>query len=190
MLQYITRRLLQFIPVFFGVTLRAVPHHRLSCPGDPIQMRAERRPCPRRSTSSSASSTGSISPGTCSTVNYPRRTACSKGDLGTSITTGRPVSDDPRGDSYPYTIKLALRRDHHRDHRRDRGGHHLGGQAVLVLGRLRHACHVDTRVAAGVLARHDAAVRSSASGSRTRRTGSSTCRSRAHRAAASRTGCT
>ena len=104
MFQYIYRRLLQFIPVFFGVTL-ILFFVTTILPGDPIRLRAGEK---------------SISPAVYAQlrhdygfdrpwyIQYGRyMNSLVHGDLGTSISTGRPVSDII-ADTYPYTMRLAF----------------------------------------------------------------------------------
>ena len=78
-------------------------------------------------------------------------------DLGTSIYNGRKVLDI-LGETYPYTVKLALSAIILEIILRDRCGYRFGYQEELVLGHSRHALDFDTRRAAGLLARHHASV--------------------------------
>ena len=104
MLQYITRRLLQFIPVFFGVTL-VLFFITTILPGDPIKMRAGERSMSPAVYEQLRAEYGFDQPWYVQYVTYLQNLA--QGDLGTSITTGRPVKDII-ADSYPYTVKLAF----------------------------------------------------------------------------------
>ena len=104
MLQYITKRLLQFIPVFFGVTL-VLFFITTILPGDPIKMRAGERSMSPAVYEQLRAEYGFDKPWYVQYVTYLKNLA--QGDLGTSITTGRPVTAII-ADSYPYTVKLAF----------------------------------------------------------------------------------
>ncbi len=154
MLQYITRRLLQFIPVFFGVTL-VLFFITTILPGDPIKMRAGEKSMSPAVYEQLRIEYGFDQPWYVQYVNYLKNLA--QGDLGTSITTGRPVERHHRRQLSLHR-QARLRGDHHRDHRRCWCGDCGGGQALQHLGRLDDAGHVDTGRVAGVLARHHAPV--------------------------------
>ncbi|MEI7814688.1 MAG: ABC transporter permease [Coriobacteriia bacterium] len=104
MLQYISRRLLQFIPVFFGVTL-VLFFITTILPGDPIRMRAGEKSMSPAVYEQLRKEYGFDKPWYVQYVTYLNNLA--HGDLGTSITTGRPVRAII-ADSYPYTVKLAF----------------------------------------------------------------------------------
>ena len=107
MLQYIVRRILQFIPVFFGVTLILFLIDRRSCRVIRSRCRSGEQRCrPQRLRSSSCTSTGSTSRGTCSTSSYlgnlaPRRPRA-------SVSTGPTGHRHPQADATPTRIKLAF----------------------------------------------------------------------------------
>lgn len=104
MLQYITRRVLQFIPVFFGVTL-ILFFITTVLPGDPVRLRAGEKSMSPAVYEELRHEYGFDQPWYKQYVNYLNSLA--HGDLGTSISTGRPVRDIIV-DSYPYTMKLAF----------------------------------------------------------------------------------
>ena len=104
MFQYIVRRIVQFIPVFFGVTL-ILFFITTILPGDPIKMRAGEKSMSPAVYEQLRHDYGFDQPWYVQYVNYLK--ALAQGDLGTSISTGRPVTDIIK-DSYPYTVKLSL----------------------------------------------------------------------------------
>ncbi len=104
MLQYIRRRLVQFIPVFFGVTL-ALFFITTILPGDPVSMRAGERKMDPALYRQLMHEYGLDRPWYVQYVSYLDDLA--HGDLGTSIYTGRSVLDIYK-DTYPYTLKLSL----------------------------------------------------------------------------------
>jgi ABC-type dipeptide/oligopeptide/nickel transport system permease component len=104
MFQYIYRRILQFIPVFFGVTL-ILFFVTTILPGDPIRLRAGEKSMSPAVYAQLRHDYGFDKPWYKQYASYLN--ALVHGDLGTSITTGRPVSDII-ADTYPYTMKLAL----------------------------------------------------------------------------------
>lgn len=104
MLKFIVRRLLQFIPVFFGVTLLLFFITTI-LPGDPVALRAGEKKLPPAVYEAMRHEYGLDLPWYQQYVNYLGNLA--KGDLGTSISSGRRVTDVFK-DAYPYTVKLAL----------------------------------------------------------------------------------
>ena len=105
MLRYIFKRLLQFIPVFLGVTLLLffISYHM---PGvDPAQMRMGERAVTPEFRAAFEAAHGFDQPWYIQYKNYLIR--LSQGDLGRSYMSGRAVSD-PLVDRYPYTVRLAL----------------------------------------------------------------------------------
>lgn len=117
MFRYITKRVIQFIPVFFGVTLALFLISNFMPGADPIQMRfGERSPSPELK-AQLIQEYGLDQPWY---VQYGKYLAAlspvkrvdgslewTGPDLGTSIYTGRQVTDI-LSETYPYTIKLAL----------------------------------------------------------------------------------
>ncbi len=102
--QYIARRVLQFIPVFIGVTLLLF-FITTVLPGDPVRMRAGERPMAPEVYEELRRAYGFDKPWYVQYVNYLKDLA--QGDLGTSIRTGREVSDIFR-ETFPNTVRLAL----------------------------------------------------------------------------------
>ena len=105
MLRYIIKRLLQFIPVFLGVTLLLFIISNFMPGVDPVQLRmGERNPTPEERAAFAAQH-GLDRPWYIQYKNY--LVDLSQGDLGRSFLTGRAVTDI-LADRYPYTLKLAL----------------------------------------------------------------------------------
>ncbi len=104
MFQYIYRRILQFIPVFFGVTL-ILFFVTTILPGDPIRLRAGEKSMSPAVYEQLRHDYGFDRPWYAQYGHYLDSLA--HGDFGTSITTGRPVRDIIV-DTYPYTMKLAF----------------------------------------------------------------------------------
>jgi ABC-type dipeptide/oligopeptide/nickel transport system permease component len=104
MLQYIARRILQFIPVFLGVTLLLFVLTRV-IPGDPVAMMAGQRVQSPVILAQMRHAHGLDLPLPQQYLRYLGEIL--RGDFGTSITTGRPVSAI-FAEKYPYTVKLAL----------------------------------------------------------------------------------
>ena len=104
MLQYIVRRLIQFIPVFFGVTLLLFFVTTI-LPGDPVRLRSGDRAMSPQLYQELRHAYGFDQPWYIQYVNYLKNLA--QGDLGTSIRTGREVTDIFR-ETFPNTVKLAL----------------------------------------------------------------------------------
>ena len=117
MLQYITKRIVQFIPVFFGVTLALFLIANFMPGADPIQMRFGERTPPPEVKAQLIEQYGLDKPWYVQYGKYlvalsPVKTvegelAWTGPDLGTSIYTGRPVTQI-LAETYPYTIKLAF----------------------------------------------------------------------------------
>jgi len=104
MLKYIFRRLLQMIPVFFGVTILLFIL-TVVLPGDPIAMRMGERNMTDQQRASLEKAYKLDQPIYVQYVDYMQRLF--HGDLGESYRQGRPVTDIYR-DLYPNTVKLAL----------------------------------------------------------------------------------
>ena len=104
MLQYIVRRLVQFIPVFFGVTLLLFFITTI-LPGDPVAIRAGEKPLPPKVYEELRRAYGLDKPWYVQYVDYLKQ--LSQGDLGTSIYTGRQVSTIFK-ETFPNTVRLAL----------------------------------------------------------------------------------
>jgi len=117
MLQYMTKRVIQFIPVFFGVTLALFLISNFMPGADPIQMRFGERTPPPEVRAQLIAQYGLDQPWY---VQYGKYLAAlspvkqvegdlkwTGPDLGTSIYTGRPVSTIFL-ETYPYTIRLAF----------------------------------------------------------------------------------
>lgn len=118
MLQYIVRRILQFIPVFFGVTLLLFVIANYMPGADPIQMRYGERTPPPAVKAKLIEQYGLDLPwyqqygrylGGLSPVKYDKADGLHFGqvDLGTSIYSGRKVATI-LGETYPYTLRLAV----------------------------------------------------------------------------------
>ncbi len=105
MLQYIFRRILQFIPVFLGVTLILFLVANYMPGADPIQMRLGEKSIAPELKQQMIELYGLDDPWYVQYKNYLVDLA--QGDLGTSIYNGRPVSTI-LAETYPYTIKLAF----------------------------------------------------------------------------------
>lgn len=105
MLKYIGRRILQFIPVFFGVTLILFLIATYMPGSDPIQMKVGEKKVSPQLRAQLEKQYGLDKPWYIQYGNYLVK--LTKGDLGKSISTGRPVSDILL-EKYPYTLKLAL----------------------------------------------------------------------------------
>lgn len=104
MLQYITRRVLQFIPVFFGVTLLLF-FITTVLPGDPVRLRTGERAMSPQVYAELRKAYGLDDPWYVQYAHYLGKLA--KGDLGTSIYSGQKVSDVLKN-TYPYTMRLAF----------------------------------------------------------------------------------
>lgn len=105
MLKYIIRRVIQFIPVFFGVTLILFLIANYMPGSDPVQMKVGEKKVTPELRKQIEHEYGFDRPWYVQYGDYLYK--LTKGDLGTSIATGRPVSQ-MLADTYPYTIKLAL----------------------------------------------------------------------------------
>ena len=104
MFRYIARRLVQFIPVFFGVTLLLFFITTI-LPGDPVRLRTGEKAMSPEVYQTLRHAYGFDKPWYVQYVTYLKN--MSKGDLGTSIRNGRPVVTIFK-ESFPYTVKLAL----------------------------------------------------------------------------------
>lgn len=117
MAQYITKRIIQFIPVFFGVTLALFLISNFMPGADPIQMRFGERTPPPEIRAALIEQYGLDQPWYVQYAKYlaalspikkvDGEWAVTGPDLGTSIYTGREVTDI-FAETYPYTIRLAL----------------------------------------------------------------------------------
>jgi ABC-type dipeptide/oligopeptide/nickel transport system permease component len=117
MFQYISRRVLQFIPVFFGVTLALFLIANYMPGADPIQMRFGERTPPPAIKAQLIEQYGLDQPWYVQYGKYLAALSPVKSvegqvtwtgpDLGTSIYTGRPVTTI-LAETYPYTLRLAL----------------------------------------------------------------------------------
>lgn len=105
MLRYILRRIVQFIPVFLGVTLILFLIANYMPGADPIQMRIGERSIDPALKAQLVHEFGLDRPWYEQYVRYLGDLL--KGDLGTSIYNGRPVATIFR-ETYPNTIRLAL----------------------------------------------------------------------------------
>ncbi len=105
MLNYIFKRLLQFVPVFFGVTLILFLVANFMPGADPIQMRLGERSIDPALKARLIQEYGLDRPWHEQYISYLGD--LSRGDLGTSIYNGRPVATI-FAETYPYTIRLAL----------------------------------------------------------------------------------
>ncbi len=104
MLKFILRRLAQFVPVFFGVTLLLFFVTTL-LPGDPVAMRAGERHMDPRTYQALRHAYGLDKVWYAQYGTYLDKLA--HGDLGESISSGRPVLQIFQ-DTYPYTLRLSL----------------------------------------------------------------------------------
>ena len=104
MLKYIARRVLQMVPVFFGVTILLFVL-TVVLPGDPIAMRMGERNMSDAQRLAARKALGLDKPIYVQYADYIVR--LSKGDLGESYRQKRPVSA-VFGDLYPNTAKLAV----------------------------------------------------------------------------------
>jgi ABC-type dipeptide/oligopeptide/nickel transport system permease component len=103
MFQYIVRRIAQFIPVFFGVTLMLFLITTV-LPGDPVALRAGEKKLPPAVYASMRHAYGLDKPWYNQYVDYLGSLA--KGDLGTSIASGESVAS-MLPDRYSITVTLA-----------------------------------------------------------------------------------
>ena len=167
MVQYILRRLAQFVPVFLGVTLLLFFITTI-LPGDPVALRAGQRQLPPAVYAALRHSYGLDKPWYVQYVNYlgslsPVHVGPKGGlqltgpDLGESISSGRPVLDIFK-ETYPYTVRLALSAIIIEILVGIGVGIVAAVRAVLRLGHARDARDVGPGGSAGVLARPDAAV--------------------------------
>jgi ABC-type dipeptide/oligopeptide/nickel transport system permease component len=105
MLQYIFRRILQFVPVFLGVTMILFIVANYMPGADPIQMRMGERSIDPALKARLITEYGLDRPWYEQYGTYLGNLV--QGDLGTSIYNGRPVLTI-FAETYPYTIRLAL----------------------------------------------------------------------------------
>jgi len=103
MTRFITRRLIQFIPVFFGVTL--ILFMMTTVLGDPIRLKFGERAADPAVYAQLVHEHGYDKPWYVQYVNYLGDLA--HGDLGVSVKTGRSVIAILQ-DTYPYTVQLSL----------------------------------------------------------------------------------
>jgi ABC-type dipeptide/oligopeptide/nickel transport system permease component len=103
MTRFITRRLIQFIPVFFGV--RLILFMMTTVLGDPIRLKFGERAADPAVYAQLVHEHGFDKPWYVQYVNYLVDLA--HGDLGVSVKTGRSVISILQ-DTYPYTVKLSL----------------------------------------------------------------------------------
>ena len=104
MLKYIARRVLQMVPVFFGVTILLFVL-TVVLPGDPVAMRMGERNMTDAQRLAARKALGLDKPIYIQYADYIVR--LSKGDLGESYRQKRPVTA-VFGDLYPNTAKLAV----------------------------------------------------------------------------------
>lgn len=117
MLQYIGKRLIQFVPVFFGVTLALFLIATYMPGADPIQMRFGERTPPPQIKAQLIKQYGLDQPWYVQYAKYLQalspvkrvegRLVLTEPDLGTSIYTGREVTTIFR-ETYPNTVRLAF----------------------------------------------------------------------------------
>lgn len=105
MLKYILKRVMQFIPVFFGVTLILFLVSNYMPGSDPVQIKVGEKHVTPELRAAIEAQYGLDKPWYVQYANYLVK--LTQGDLGNSISTGRPVKDILL-EKYPYTIKLAL----------------------------------------------------------------------------------
>jgi ABC-type dipeptide/oligopeptide/nickel transport system permease component len=103
--QYIFRRLLQFIPVFFGVTLLLFVISTYLPGADPIQLRVGEKSISPQLRQQLLHEFGLDQPWYKQYANYLKNLA--QGDLGQSLNNGRSVNQILK-ETYPYTVKLAF----------------------------------------------------------------------------------
>ena len=103
MFRFISRRLLQFIPVFFGVTL--ILFLMTTVLGDPIRLRFGERAVNPEVYQQLRHDQGFDQPWYKQYLDYLNDLA--HGDLGVSVRTGEPVSEILK-ETYPYTLELAF----------------------------------------------------------------------------------
>ncbi|MDR1775577.1 MAG: ABC transporter permease [Actinomycetes bacterium] len=102
---YILKRIGQFIPVFFGVTLILFLVANFLPGVDPVQMKVGEKAVTPQLRAEITKAYGLDKPWYIQYVNYLKNLA--HGDLGNSLKTGRPVKDILL-EKYPYTLKLSL----------------------------------------------------------------------------------
>lgn len=104
MLHYIVRRIIQFIPVFFGVTLILFLVITI-LPGDPVQMKVGEKQLTKAQHDRLMHAYGLDRPWYVQYVSYLGSLA--QGDLGQSVASGEEVRTIISL-TYPYTVSLAL----------------------------------------------------------------------------------
>jgi ABC-type dipeptide/oligopeptide/nickel transport system permease component len=104
-LEYIGKRLIQFIPVFLGVTLILFLISNYMPGVDPVQMKVGEKQVSPELRAAIEKQYGLDQPWYVQYGNYLAR--LTQGDLGKSVLTGRPVRDIIL-EKYPYTLKLSL----------------------------------------------------------------------------------
>ncbi len=104
MLQYVVKRIVQFIPVFFGVTLILFLVTTI-LPGDPVMMKIPPQHLTPQLHAQLMHQYGFDKPWYIQYVNYLGNLL--RGDLGQSVTSGQNVRDII-AQTYPYTVQLAL----------------------------------------------------------------------------------
>ena len=105
MLKYIGKRIIQFIPVFFGVTLILFLISNYMPGVDPVQMKVGEKRVTPELRAAIEKEYGLDQPWYFQYGNYLAR--LTRGDLGRSVLTGRPVKAIIL-EKYPFTLKLAL----------------------------------------------------------------------------------
>lgn len=105
MLKYTIKRFIQFVPVFIGVTLILFLVANYMPGADPIQMKMGEKYVSPELRAQLEHRYGLDRPWYIQYANYLGDLM--RGDLGNSISTGRPVADILL-EKYPYTVKLAL----------------------------------------------------------------------------------
>ena len=105
MLRYIAKRILQFIPVFLGVTMLLFLISNFMPGVDPVQIRVGERAVDPVLREALEREFGLDQPWYIQYKNY--MVTLLQGDLGTSMSTGRSVNDII-ADKFPNTIRLAL----------------------------------------------------------------------------------
>ena len=105
MLEYIGKRLVQFIPVFLGVTLILFLISNYMPGVDPVQMKVGEKKVSPELRAAIEREYGLDQPWYIQYANYMIK--LTRGDLGKSVLTGRPVRAIIL-EKYPYTLKLSL----------------------------------------------------------------------------------
>ena len=170
--KYIVKRVLQFIPVFLGVTLILFALQNI-VPGDPIkliggdkalspevelQLRV-RYHLVQTDEDGNAILDENGDPVQTSLVDryLYYMNGLLHGDLGNSYQRKLPVTEI-FAQKYPYTVKLAACAIVLEAIMGIGAGYHFGGKALFLLGYFGNADHVDPRCRSRLLARHAAAA--------------------------------